>query len=387
MNEKWNFSAFAKSEKDKIKVDRNKGVIYGISLCTAGEAQGHGVYIDESFIQDVARLGQEKKLGLKARFGHPNMCGTALGTFIGRYKNIKTNEAQTQAFGDLYLSNDAKVTPNGDLYEYVLQMAENNPDMFGSSIAFSVGGCYRKDQETGEKIKVTDEEARSGEFEKLYVEINKLFACDLVDEPAANDGLFSAFSTNTIAGQVSEFFDKNPQALNMLLDSPEILNAIKEHGDKIDEFVEKYNKTKKECKMKEKTATPESVENLEVENIQTETETNDQPAAPESAPEEDVEKKDEEQEAPMEIKEEAFEMTAEDFSKIRSEFGDYIACEMAEKGGSYNDALQIAFNNAQAEIKALREEIKVLREAKGGQPVKLNVEQKTKKPLIRIAGR
>lgn len=104
-------------------VNEEKGIIEGVSVCTVGEAKGHGVNLDSEFIQRVAELGSAKSNGLKARFGHPNMCSTALGTFIGRFKNFRQVENQVKA--DLFLSNEAKSTPHGDLYSYVLGMAKD----------------------------------------------------------------------------------------------------------------------------------------------------------------------------------------------------------------------------------------------------------------------
>ena len=86
----------------KGSIDREAGIIRGVSVCTEGEAKGHGVHLDSEFIQTVTDLGNAKKQGLKARFGHPNMCSTALGTFIGRYKNFTVEGNKAKA--DLFLS-------------------------------------------------------------------------------------------------------------------------------------------------------------------------------------------------------------------------------------------------------------------------------------------
>ena len=145
---KWMSTGYLKS-KPTGGINREAGIIEGVKVCTAGEAQGHDVSLDAEFVDTVVRFGNERKQGLKARFGHPNMCSTALGTFLGRYKNFR-KETTTRddgseavaAVADMFMSNEAKETPNGNLYDYVLGLAENEPDMFGTSIVFTP---WRKD--------------------------------------------------------------------------------------------------------------------------------------------------------------------------------------------------------------------------------------------------
>jgi hypothetical protein len=65
-------------------VDAGAHTLMGASVIRPGEALGHGVWIDKAFCQSVAIMAAQGKLataGIKARFGHPNMCSDALGTF------------------------------------------------------------------------------------------------------------------------------------------------------------------------------------------------------------------------------------------------------------------------------------------------------------------
>jgi hypothetical protein len=221
--DKWLMSSFMFGKP--LSVNRKKGIIEGVSVNSKGEAKGHGVFLDDEFIDNVVLQGNEKKQGLKVRFGHPNMSSTALGTFLGRVKNFR--RVGDQAKADLFLSNSAKETPHGNLYDYVLNLAENEADMFGMSIVFERGKVYQRDKE-GKKIF----EGLNGE-EKVFIELDKLLASDLVDNPAANEnGLFSAFNQATFAGQVTEFLDLHPHVFNLVENNPDI----------IDKFMDKYNK-------------------------------------------------------------------------------------------------------------------------------------------------
>lgn len=218
------------------RVDREHSAILGCSIVTAGPALGHGVSLDDEFVAKVAELGNAERGGLKARFGHPNMCSTALGTFLGRWKSFSV--AGNRALADLYLSNSAHKTPHGDLAEYVLGLAEKDPDMFGVSIVFSPGRTYKRDAGGAKVIHPYDDETegmsdderreRRGKYIATpgpeFVECAELHAADAVDEPAANaGGLFSRWTSQTLAAQATEFLDTHPEALDLLVAHPEVV--------------------------------------------------------------------------------------------------------------------------------------------------------------------
>jgi hypothetical protein len=199
------------------KVDREKGIINNIVVASIGEAKGHNLHLNSKFLDDIVLLATDHQTGIKARFGHPNICATALGTYLGRYKNYRRKGDEVLA--DLHLDDSAKKSPKGNLYDYVLDMAENNPDMFGASIAFKRG-----------KDKIELSEVDGENIEKSFATIKALYATDLVDSPAATDGLFEVFHEDDLASQVTIFLDQHPQVFELLDKKPQIL----------DEFVANY---------------------------------------------------------------------------------------------------------------------------------------------------
>lgn len=203
-------------------IDEHIGVIKNVVLAREGIAKGHGVHLDSKFIGDLVRLGNEIEQGVKARFGHPNMCSDALGTYIGRFKNFRVIE--DKAYADLHMDEVAKKSPKGDLYSYVFGMARNNADMFGNSIVFRAGES-RFEEVIGENEEVITKE---------YTSIVALMASDLVDTPAATESLFSEDLT---AAKVTEFLESNPEVEEILFNKPEL----------IEQFLNRYNnyKTKK----------------------------------------------------------------------------------------------------------------------------------------------
>lgn len=182
-------------------IDAEKGIIHGVVIARTGPVRGHNGMIDQVFLSQLCAMAQLRPQGIKARFGHPNMCSTALGTYLGRFKNYSLHENFVKA--DLYLDATSKSTPNGNLFEYILNMAEKNPDMLGASIVF---------------------EAAEFELDPLVPDGPKIFrlkelrATDIVDDPAANDSLFSA---DSLPAQASVFLDNNPELADFIFSKPE----------------------------------------------------------------------------------------------------------------------------------------------------------------------
>jgi hypothetical protein len=195
-------------------IDRELGIIQGVTIARIGPAKGHGGFIDRTFLLQIVDNAAAKTAGIKARFGHPNMCSQALGTYLGRFKNYSYLSDKVNA--DLYLDDTARSTPGGDLYAYILDMAEKNPDMFGASIVFEIAdSVFIKEDMDGKEV------------EKEYFRLKELRATDIVDEPAATEGLFSVDSFPAIATQ---FLDENPEILDLIFSKP----------DSVSEFLTNY---------------------------------------------------------------------------------------------------------------------------------------------------
>jgi len=231
-------------------IDRENGIIKDVVLCQLGEAKGHDLHIDQDFINDVVKFGNLNPAGIKARFGHPNICSTALGSYLGRFKNFHMIE--DRALADLHLDKSSQKSPKGNLYDYIFDLAESNPDMFGASIAFKMG-----------KVNTKLESVDGQEMERKYATILSLFAADLVDDPAATDGLFDtgileALHEDDFAFQVSVFLDEHPEIYSLIDRKPEILN----------EFLLNYKNYKNSKSMNLKTEI-ENLKNWVTENFST----------------------------------------------------------------------------------------------------------------------
>jgi hypothetical protein len=186
------------------QVDREAGVIRGCSAMQIGEALGHDCAVDATTIDLVVALGQAASAGIKARYTHPGMCADGLGTFLGRARNFR-REGDKAVF-DLHLDASSTRSPNGDLREYVLTLAETDPAACGFSVVIEtdmVDPEYAPTSSTIAADQVEDLLPKDAPIDSSpLLRPTKLCAVDLVDEPAANlDGMFAAKSSSFDAAQ------------------------------------------------------------------------------------------------------------------------------------------------------------------------------------------
>lgn len=201
------FKALANFTSTNINVDKENGILKNTCVANFGENK-NGSFFDETFLNDLVTHGNKADGGIKSRFGHPNACATSFGTYIGRYRNFSLQNGSVYA--DLYLDNVTKtleVEGKGmKMFDYILDMAERNPDMFGNSIHI-YSEVYEKPID--------------GKLQNLHA-LQKFKAVDLVDDPAATDSLFSNNSLD-FGVIMTDFLDDNPQIFDVVTKQPQIL--------------------------------------------------------------------------------------------------------------------------------------------------------------------
>lgn len=244
MPDKKPTSKFLKSGRISLAVSTDNGsrvsfeerTITDVIMCQCGEAKGHGVHLEQSFIEaGIAYANKHhSKIGLKCRFGHPAMSNDALGTEVGRFRNFRVVDDKMVA--DLHIFTSANLSPtHPGAGDWILSMAEEDPNAIMCSIVFQPGRYYQYDNE-GNKIYVGEYD-KDGKWVsanskmKVYPELEKLFATDLVDEGAATDKLFSAIANpDKFAVIATGFLDENPRIAEFLQHNPE----------KLQEFLQTY---------------------------------------------------------------------------------------------------------------------------------------------------
>jgi len=180
------------------------GQISGVSMIAHGEALGHGLWCDTEFVGSVADLAADQPKGVKARFTHPGLSGDGMGTFLGRLQAGHISDDGEKAVADLHFSQAAHRSPDGDLANYVMDLAEGDPAAFGASIVFEhdwaaekdlllSNGAEEKEDDWGKYLSLKNFVSPDPLNVKNlpHARLAELRACDVVDDPAANpDGLF-----------------------------------------------------------------------------------------------------------------------------------------------------------------------------------------------------
>lgn len=176
----------------KLPVDRTggkfgAGLIRRVSIVTEGEALGHDNWIDSVFTASVASAINQLNKGAKARFTHPSLSGDGLGRYMGRA--FEAYVEGKQVFADIHLAKAAHDTPGGNLADYVMGLAEEDPEAFAISIAF--------ERDIDAENSFAAENSEDGDFRSpspdnennfRHVRLKSLVAADFVDTPAANPG-------------------------------------------------------------------------------------------------------------------------------------------------------------------------------------------------------
>lgn len=188
------------------EVNRDKGVIYGVILAEEGpfKSEGRGEF-DRKAIRQIVKMGNEKNGGLKVRWTHPGLSSDGLGKYLGRQKNLRSDTVLRQtgtdengqpvyqerlvARGDLHFDKTALDTPpegGKPLGIYVMDLAESDPDAFGTSLVLKPRQEYRLDKQ-GKPLK----DELGNELPPLWYP-EALHASDVVDTGDATNSFLSA---------------------------------------------------------------------------------------------------------------------------------------------------------------------------------------------------
>lgn len=209
------------------KIDAENGILYGVIMCQVGEAKGHDVHLEQEFIDAGISYAQKHhgKKGMKARFGHPSMSNETLGTEMGRFKEFRVEDDKMVA--DLHLFESANLSPtNPGMRDWMLSQAKEDPEAIMCSIVFQPDYYYQYDDE-GKKIKVWQYDkdgnwVSANSKMKVYVTLKELMFCDIVDQGAATDKLFSEeLNSDKFAVIATKFFNEYPQIDEFIQENPD----------------------------------------------------------------------------------------------------------------------------------------------------------------------
>lgn len=227
------------------QIDVENGVIYGVALANGGMNK-NGYYFSERFLNELKEFG-DKEGSIKARFEHPdNGSASNLGSLVGWFKNFTIESGNL--YGDLYIADVAKktqVTGRGiTIADYVLSMATECPDMFGNSIYTFADEIIEKDNE-GKDV--------------MGLKLISWVASDLVDVPAATNGLFFSNKSKTKKVDYMNILERVKKAFDFSINKAFDLDLTLANGDIIT-VVTEAEKPQVGDKVKQKTDGGEDAE-------------------------------------------------------------------------------------------------------------------------------
>lgn len=211
-------STFSREVKFSVeKVDLENRTIKGVVLAQVGEAKGHGVHIEESFLTDFANYVQNDLDGtLRSNFNHN---WDNLGYQLGRFSSvIKTG---SKLIGTLKVFESADESPRAqNMGTWFLKMAQEDPGSIMCSIRFVPEYYYQYDKD-GNEVIMENYDWWTGQFEnqnpqeKVFVKFGEALSCDVVAEGALTESLYHRKS-NLMATEKESFFTQIMNKINEL---------------------------------------------------------------------------------------------------------------------------------------------------------------------------
>lgn len=193
MERRWYRAGTVKAAPERVDRETGAGVLRGYRVITRGLIESYDEEADDVTLKQVVDLGNQSAIGIKVGYGHPGMSSDALGTFLGRARNFRLNDAGDCVLADCHFNPTSRATPGGDRAGYVMDLAESDPQALGSSIVFRPAHELRLNPD-GTRAK----DANGKDLPPL-VRCQKLYRSDIVDTPAANPSLFSGSSVELSA--------------------------------------------------------------------------------------------------------------------------------------------------------------------------------------------
>lgn len=167
-----------------LSVDREEGVIRGVPVITAGVTKppgsgGPSFFVDAVTLQQVADAINASDRGVISRMTHAELEGIdPIRVLVGRWKDATVVDGRVLA--TFVIGKYAAHGPSGNVGEYLMALAEEQPEAAGVSIY------------ADESWLDADERVETG----MVLRVAHLKAIDWVGEPAANPtGMLSAAHT------------------------------------------------------------------------------------------------------------------------------------------------------------------------------------------------
>ena len=185
------------------RIDRENGIIHGVSVITEGKAKGHDLYVDSKTLQTLFDAAQDKDGRVKTKLNHKS----GIEAVFGYLENWKINGPKLTA--------DLHMLKNHKDYDQTLDQIDKLSEHIGLSVSFSG----------------PPEVGTNG---KKFARAKEILSTDLVPEPAANPtGMFSRGGSI----EVDETDEVDTENIDRKMDEElkALLTGISERLDGLDE--------------------------------------------------------------------------------------------------------------------------------------------------------
>lgn len=187
-----------------LSVDRENGIIHGVAIITAGvtKPSGNGLapfYVDGESLRQVANAINSDPHGVRARITHVELeGGDSIDRIVGTWRNARLDGDRVVA--DLHIGAYAAHSPNGNMREFLLGLAEDASAFVGTSIYSRDAEIVTANVETGRVLR-----------------LSSLYSVDWVGEPAANPaGMLSAAPESNAASAAGANMDLSDKQMEYL---------------------------------------------------------------------------------------------------------------------------------------------------------------------------
>lgn len=179
---------------NSVTFDTENLVVNNVIMAQVAEAEGHGLHVDQEFIEMAAADCQKRfaSKGLLADCDHNRSGG--MGKQLGVFKNIRVEG--TKLLGDLHLYKSANLSPtHPGMADWFMSLAQEDKRAINSSIKFKEAGYFQK-QKDGTKFRIWYRDKELGwissnpKLGKIFFEFGSMKKCDLVTDGALTDKLF-----------------------------------------------------------------------------------------------------------------------------------------------------------------------------------------------------
>ncbi len=213
-------------------VDMQLRVMKDVIIAEVGEAEGHGVCIEQEFIDSIKTLSTDK--GYLCNLGHnwDNM-----GLQFGRINNIRV--VGTKAIGDLIPYKNADASKRfPEMATWVLNQADEDPESIMLSLRFQPGEYYQYN-DSGERYNLVFKRVdysrmptNLDEDKPVFVSLQSIKSVDIVDDGALTNSMYS--SNPDVFQRISHFLSNSLKPLKMESNNKPIVTPIVETKQTVD---------------------------------------------------------------------------------------------------------------------------------------------------------